>query len=102
MKIFNTILTTICVLILFSVFFSPQEVSSDKYKMELYVRTPGNEDVKVRECEGTNSGINCEASYIYMNYLCFSKGTYYAKAVTYLNNKILSTSGWVALSNFCA
>jgi len=101
MKTFNTILVTICIVILFVVILSSPNGYRDKYGMELYIKTPENEEIKIRECEGLNPEISCGTPTPLATYVCFNKGTYYGKAVTYLNNKILSSTGWLVLPDFC-
>jgi len=94
----NLALAIVCILILFIVIISPPRCQT-KYKMELYVRTPENQELKIRECEGLNPEMNCGINY--RSYLCTGDGVYYGKAVTYLNDKILSSSGWAVLPDLC-
>ena len=101
MKTSNTVLITICIVILFVVILSSPNGYRNKYGMELYIKTPENEEIKIKECEGLNPEISCGIPTAFATYVCFNNGAYYGKAVSYLNNKVLSSTGWIVLSDFC-
>jgi hypothetical protein len=89
MKNYKLVLSCIILSILFLA-FALTFITKPYYKIELYVKKPGGEELKIRECWNDAPNFDCSQEYKE----CSEPGEYYSKAITYCRNSILSDSGW--------
>lgn len=72
------------------IFVITKDYSTSEYRIQLYLKTPNGEELKIRECVSKTANFECEQPYT----KCYGPGEYYIKAITYYGSTISSESGW--------
>jgi len=86
------VILIISLLISLLVFIFPRNYTAYAvYRMEIYLKKPDGEILKIIECFSKLESFECVQPYIEE---CSQPGEYYTNAITYHGNEILSESGW--------